>query len=142
MSFDHPLVSLDTESTEVVQEASRPLFSLPPRILRTSRTSTVLCPPYAPQTLPTGSASYAISPRYSRSPFSGGSPGRRTRVLCVYASAIRCIGSKCYGGLVTAHRSDTSVDSMSHSRTASTRELRFLTSRSSTQGEHSVGRTV
>ena len=118
LSCDPPLVGLDTESSEVVQETPHPLLFLPSRgtaplrVLRTSRTSAVSCPPCAPQTPRTESASCAMSPRCSRSPFSRGCRGRKSGDQCDYAFAIRCSGSRGCGAHGAARRSGTSVDSM------------------------------
>ena len=100
-SCDPPLVGLDIESSEVVQETPYPLLFLPdsrkprpPRVLRTPRTSAVSCSPCAPQTPRTGSASCAMSPRYSRSPPSRGYRGKKSGDQCDYAFAIRYSGSR------------------------------------------------
>ena len=119
LSCDPPLVGLDTESSEVVQETPHPLLFLPSRGNRAPyefsehhalRQSRVLHARHKPRG--TESASCAMSPRYSRSPFSRGCRGRKSGDQCDYAFAIRCSGSRGCGAHGAARRSGTSVDSM------------------------------
>ena len=75
LDCSRPLVGVDAESSEVVQETPHPVFFLgsprsprPPPILRTSRTSAVSYRPCAPQIPRTRSASCVKSPRCSHLP--------------------------------------------------------------------------
>lgn len=68
LSYDDPLVGVDAQSLETVYKIPHlflflsPLDARPaPRILRTSRNLTVLCPLHQLQSLRTGPASYAMS---------------------------------------------------------------------------------
>ena len=70
LGCSRPLIGVDAESSEIVQEITHPLFFLahhtaraPPPILRTSRTSAVSFPPCAPQVPQTRPASCVKSPR-------------------------------------------------------------------------------